>query len=144
MKVMVIVKATERSERGEYGPAEEFAEMGLFNEKLLEAGVMLVGEGLTTSRQGKRVAFDDSGATTVIDGPFAETKELVAGFWLIQAKSQDEALEWCRRIPFENDTDEVELRQVSEIPDFPADDVSGEHLRREQEWRDANAKSGGA
>src|SRR5689334_2796659 len=112
MKVLVLVKATEQSEAGQWDDPEAFAAMGMFNEKLLEAGVMLAAEGLTESRQGKRVAFDADGATTVIDGPFAETKELVAGFWIWQVASMDDAVEWIKRSPFRGA--EIELRKIAD------------------------------
>src|SRR5579864_8518342 len=98
MRVMVIVKATKDSEAGVLPTAEEFAEMGKFNEELVKAGVMLDGAGLHPSSQGARVQFSGPNRT-VIDGPFAETKELIAGYWLWQVKSLDEAIEWTRRIP---------------------------------------------
>ena len=116
MKVMVLGKATERSESGEFGPAEEFVAMDLFNEKLVEAGVMLAADGLQPSSKGKRVAFDADGTTTVIDGPFAETKELVAGYSIWEVASMDEAVEWVKRSPF-RDT-EVELRKILDADDF--------------------------
>ena len=112
--------------------------MGDYNEALIDAGVLLSGEGLQSSAKGARIKFT-GGTVTVTDGPFAETKELLAGFWLIQTKTRDEALEWCRRIPFE-DGEEVELRQVFEAFDFPADSVSEEHLVKEQAWRDETQK----
>ncbi len=132
MKVMVLVKATERSESGEFGPAEEFVAMGLFNEKLVEAGVMLAADGLQPSSKGKRVAFDADGNTTVIDGPFAETKELVAGFWIWEVASMDEAVEWIKRSPFRDN--EIELRKVFEAGDFgdsfPAEVAAAEKRMR--------------
>ena len=94
MRYMVMVKATDASERGELPTTGQLAEMGAFNEELVRAGVMLAAEGLTASAQGVRVRFDDDGTTTVVDGPFTETKELIAGFWLLQVKSRDEALAW--------------------------------------------------
>jgi hypothetical protein len=101
MRVMVLVKANEDSERGDYaGHAEEFAAMGKYNEELLKAGIMLAGEGLTPSSEGKRVDFGEDGAARVIDGPFAEAKELVGGFWIWQVSSMDEAVEWLKRSPF--------------------------------------------
>ena len=118
MRVMVLVKANEESETGRLPSGDELAEMGKFNEELVKAGVMLAGEGLAASSQGKRVRFDGK-KTTVIDGPFTETKELVAGFWLWQCKSKQEAIEWLKRAPFE-DT-EVEIRQVFEAADFGAE-----------------------
>ena len=129
MRVLVFVKASPESEAGEMPSEDVLAKMGNFNEQLVKAGVMLAGEGLHPSSRGKRVRF--SGAQrTVIDGPFAETKELVAGFWLWQVRSMDEAIEWLKRAPFE-DT-EVEIRPVFEADDF------GEALTpelREQEER---------
>ncbi|MGE0159857.1 MAG: YciI family protein [Gemmatimonadales bacterium] len=115
MRVMVIVKANEDSEAGVLPSQEELAEMGKYNEELVKAGVMLAGEGLAASSQGKRVRFDGK-KRTVVDGPFAETKELIAGFWLWQVKSMDEAVEWLKRAPFRSD--EVEIRRVFENDDF--------------------------
>ncbi len=132
MKVMVLVKANERSESGEFGPAEEFAAMGRFNEKLVEAGVMLAGEGLQETSKGKRVAFDADGATTVTDGPFAETKELVAGFWIWEVASMDEAIEWIKRAPFHDG--EIELRKVFDEADF-GDSLPAEVAAAEQRMR---------
>ena len=116
MKVMVLGKATEQSEAGELGSAEEFAAMGQFTQQLLEAGVVLAGDGLQPSSKGKRVAFDTEGATRVIDGPFAETKELVAGFSIWEVASMEEAVEWVKRSPL-RDT-EVELRKILDAEDF--------------------------
>src|ERR671922_1529052 len=118
MKVMVIVKATRNSEAGVMPSEKLLADMGKFNEELVKAGVMLAGEGLQPSSRGKRVVFS-GGRKTVIDGPFAETKELIAGFWLWQVKSIDEAVEWVKRCP---NTDgvhaEIEIRPVFEPSDF--------------------------
>ncbi len=111
MKVMVFVKASAESEAGTLPPPELFREMGRFNEELVKAGVMLAGEGLQPSSKGKRVRFAGK-QRTVVDGPFAETKELVAGFWLWQVKSMDEAVEWIRRSPFQDG--EIEIRPVSD------------------------------
>ena len=116
MKVMVLGKATERSEAGEFGTAEEFAAMDQFNEQLVEAGVVLAADGLQPTSKGKRVAFDADGNTTVIDGPFAETKELVAGFSIWEVASMDEAVEWVKRSPLRDS--EVELRKVLDAEDF--------------------------
>ena len=116
MKVMVLGKATARSEAGELGTAEDFAAMGLYMEKLVEAGVLLAGEGLQPSSKGKRVAVDADGNTTVIDGPFAETKELVAGFSIWEVSSMDEAVEWVKRSPVRDS--EVELRKILDADDF--------------------------
>jgi len=115
MRFMIIVKASEESEAGILPDQKLLAEMGKFNEELVNAGVMLAGEGLQASSKGARVRFSGT-RRTVIDGPFAETKELVAGFWLIQVKSKAEAIEWVKRVPFQEG--EVEIRQVSEPEDF--------------------------
>jgi hypothetical protein len=116
MRFMVIVKATPESEAGQLPSTEILTKMGAYNEELVKAGVMLAGDGLRPSSKGARVKFEN-GKTTVTDGPFAETKELVAGFWIWQCKSQDEAIEWLKRAPFGGGT-EIELRQVSEMEDF--------------------------
>jgi hypothetical protein len=113
---MVLVKASEESEAGVMPSEELLAEMGGYNEELVKAGVMLAGEGLHPTSKGKRVRFSGKDRT-VIDGPFAETKELLAGFWLLQAKSMDEALEWVKRAPFDGGT-EIEIRPVFEEEDF--------------------------
>ncbi len=118
MRFMVIVKADKDSEAGVLPDRKLLEDMGNFNEELSKAGVMLAGEGLQPSSKGARVRFS-GGKKTVIDGPFAETKELVAGFWLWQVKSKEEAIEWLKRAPFE-DT-EVEIRQVFEAEDFGAE-----------------------
>jgi len=115
MRFMVIVKADKDSEAGVLPSKKILADMGKFNEELVKAGVMLAGDGLQASSKGARVKFA-KGKRTVIDGPFAETKELVAGFWVWQVKSKNEAIEWLKRAPFE-DT-EVEIRQVFEAEDF--------------------------
>src|ERR1700675_2237348 len=118
MRVMVIVKADRNSEAGILPKTELFAAMGKYNEELAKAGVMLAGEGLQPTSKGKRVKFSGSNRT-VIDGPFTETKELIAGFWLWQVRSMDEAVEWLKRAPFDGGT-EIELRQVFEAEDFGA------------------------
>ena len=118
MRFMVIVKADANSEAGVMPDEKLLTDMGNYNEELVKAGVMIAGEGLRPSSKGVRVRFA-GGDKTVIDGPFAETKELVAGFWLWEAKSMDEAVEWLKRAPFE-DT-EVEIRQVFEADDFGAE-----------------------
>ncbi|HKB75214.1 MAG TPA: YciI family protein [Myxococcales bacterium] len=132
MRFMVIVKANKDSEAGVLPDAKILAEMGKFNEELVKAGVMLAGEGLQPSAKGARVRFS-KGKKTVIDGPFAETKELVAGFWLWQVKSREEAIEWLKRAPFE-DT-EVEIRQVFETADFAPSDPTGELRKQEDDLR---------
>lgn len=119
MRVMVMVKATKSSEAGIMPKEELLAEMGKFNEELVKAGIMLAGEGLHPSSKAKRVRFS-AGKKTIIDGPFAETKELVAGYWLWQVKSMEEALEWLRRCPdpMPGEESEIEVRPVFEADDF--------------------------
>ena len=134
MRFMILVKADKATEAGEMPSTEMLAAMGKFNEELVEAGVMLGGEGLHPTSKGARVRFEGA-KRTVSDGPFAETKELVAGFWLIQVKSPEEALEWVKRIPFREG--EVEVRRVFDTEDFAASDPTGElraaeHRLREQ------------
>jgi hypothetical protein len=116
MRVMVIVPANRESEAGVLPDTKILTEMGKFNEELVKAGVMLAGEGLQPTSKGKRVKFA-GGTPTVIDGPFTESKELVAGFWLWQVKSMDEAVEWLKRAPFGGGT-EIEIRRVFETEDF--------------------------
>jgi hypothetical protein len=132
MRVMVIVKASKESESGALTDERILTEMGKFNEQLVKAGVMLAGEGLRASSDGKRVKFSGS-KRTVVDGPFTETKELIAGFWLWQVKSMDEAVEWLKRSPFQ-DT-EVEIRPVFEMEEFAPSDPSGELRKKERELR---------
>ena len=130
MRFMVIVKANKDSEAGKMPTEEMLTKMGKFNEELAKAGVMLAGEGLHPTSKGARVKFSN-GKTTVTDGPFAETKELIAGFWLWQVKSKEEAIEWLKRAPFDNG-EELEIRQVFEAADF-GDEFTPE--LREQEDR---------
>ena len=143
MRVMVIVKATRNSEAGlmpgdpgaPAGYEKLLEQMGAFNEELVKAGVMLAGEGLTPSARGKRVVFAD-GTRRTVDGPFAETKEIVAGFWLWQVKDMDEAMAWADRCPAPMPGEEsvIELRPVYESTDFPPDVAAhDEHLRAELE-----------
>ena len=136
MRFMVIIKADKKSEAGIL-PTQEtkktFAAMGKFNEQLAKAGVMLAGEGLQPSSKGKRVRFSGQ-LRTVIDGPFTESKELIAGFWLWQVRSMEEAVEWLKRAPFDGGA-EVEIRQVYEVSDFPADVFPPEDAAREQALR---------
>jgi len=134
MRVMVIVKATTESEAGLLPGAEILTEMGKYNEQLVKAGVMLAGDGLHSSSKGKRVKFSGE-KRTVIDGPFAETKELIAGYWMWQVRSIDEAVEWLKRAPFDGGT-EVEIRPVFEAADFgenltPEAKERGQRLRQE-------------
>jgi hypothetical protein len=116
MRFMVIVKANKDSEAGVMPSEEILREMGNFNEQLVKAGVLLAAEGLHPSKKGARIRFEGKTKKTVIDGPFAETKELIAGFWLIQAKSLQEAIEWMKKSPFQEG--EIEVRQVFEASDF--------------------------
>ena len=122
MRFMVVVKATKNSEAGMLPTKDLLAAMGRFNDELVKAGVMLAGEGLHPSAKGKRVKFA-AGKRTVVDGPFAETKELIAGFWLWQCKSMDEAVEWVKRCPdpMPGEESEIEIRQVFEAEDFGAE-----------------------
>jgi hypothetical protein len=141
MRVMVIVKANKDSEAGILPSAELMTAMGKYNEELIKAGVMLAGEGLQPSSKGARVRF--SGAKrTVIDGPFAETKELIAGFWLFQVKSMDEAIEWVKRAPNPMPGDsEIEIRRVHEAEDFgELQQQVPEVFEAERKFREAAAK----
>ncbi len=138
MRVIVFVKATADSEAGVMPSTQMLTEMGAYNEELVKAGIMLAGEGLHPSVKGKRVRFEGS-KRTVIDGPFAETKELVAGFWLWQVKSMDEAVEWVRRCPNPMLTDsEIEIRPVFESEDFG--DALTPELREQEERLRAGVK----
>ena len=136
MRFMMIVKAGKESEAGIMPSEKVLTEMGKFNEELGKAGVLLAAEGLQASSKGARVRYS-RGEFKVIDGPFAETKELIAGFWLIQAKSTDEAIEWARRVPFQEG--EVEVRPLFELPDFPVDPAEKPDgwREKEQQFRDA-------
>ena len=127
MRFMMIVKASQDSEAGVMPSEKMLAEMAKYNEQLVKAGVMLDGSGLKPSSKGARIKYSGS-KRTVVDGPFAETKELVAGFWVIQVKSKEEAIEWAKRVPFE-DGEEVELRPFFELEDF-APGPAIEHHRR--------------
>jgi hypothetical protein len=137
MRFLVIVKATKESEAGVLPDEKMLTEMGKFNEELVKAGIMLAGEGLQPSSKGARVKFSPGKAPSVIDGPFAETKELVAGFWLWQVKSRAEAIEWLKRAPFTNE--EVEIRQIFEAEDFG--DALTPALREQEERLRAQAGS---
>ena len=137
MRFMVIVKADKNSEAGVMPSEQLLSDMGKYNEQLVKAGIMLAGEGLHPSSKGKRIRFDTADKRTVIDGPFAETKELVAGFWLLQAKSMDEVVEWIKRAPFDGGA-ELEIRPVFEAEDFgeaftPELRAQEERLRKEIE-----------
>ena len=144
MRVMVMVKATKESEAGKMPSTELLAAMGKFNEELVKAGVMLAGEGLHPSAKGKRVRFSGS-QRTVIDGPFAETKELVAGFWLWQVKSMEEAVDWVKRCPnpMESESD-IEIRPLFEAEDFGAEltpELRAQEERLRNEIESAASKS---
>ena len=139
MRIMVLVKATKDSEAGMMPTTELFEAMGKFNEQLVNAGIMLAGDGLKPSSQGKRVAFDGP-RRTVIDGPFAETRELVAGYWLWEVKDMAEAVEWVKRCPNPMPgPSEIEIRPLSEIADF-GDAVTPELARQEEQLREKVAK----
>ncbi|MGE6758907.1 YciI family protein [Corallococcus interemptor] len=141
MRFMMLVKATPESETGRLPTTEELTQMGRFNEELVKSGILLAGEGLHPSSRGSRVKFSKTG-TTVTDGPFTETKELVAGFWIIEVKSREEAIAWARRIPFQDG--EVEIRQVASAEDFAPSDPTGELRAKEEALRaqvEAKAKA---
>ncbi len=144
MRVMVLIKANADSEAGKMPTGKQLTEMGKFNEELVKAGIMLAGDGLHPSSRAKRVVFN-KGKRTVVDGPFTETKELLAGFWIWQVKSMDEAVEWAKRIPCEDDreAENVELRPCFEAEDFGAE-FTPELRAREEKLRNEltkNAKS---
>jgi hypothetical protein len=140
MKVMVIVKASKDSEAGVMPDQQLLTEMGKFNEELMKAGVMLAGEGLHPTSKGKRVRFSGA-ARTVIDGPFAETKELVAGFWIWQVQSMEEALDWVKRCPNPHKEDgEIEIRPLFAPEDFAASDPTGELRAAEARLREQAAR----
>ena len=142
MRFMILVKASKDSEAGVLPSAELLTAMGNYNEQLIKAGVMVAGEGLMESRKGARVRFSGN-KRTVIDGPFAETKELIAGFWIFQVKSKEEAIEWVKRAPnpMPGTESEIEIRQIFETEDFGdlAQQVP-EVFEKEQQFRDAAAK----
>jgi hypothetical protein len=137
MKVMVLVKADQDSENGVMPSTELLTAMGNYNEELVKAGIMLDGDGLRPSSQGVRVRFSGS-ERTVIDGPFAETKELLAGYWVWQVKSMDEAVEWLKRAPFDGGT-EIEIRPFFEMDDFGAE-FTPELREQEERLRAESAK----
>jgi hypothetical protein len=134
MRVMVIVKASKESEAGAMPDEKILTAMGNYNEELVKAGIMLAGEGLHSSKKGKRVRFSGS-RRTVIDGPFAETKELIAGFWIWKVKSMEEAVEWVRRAPNpHNEDSEIEIRQIFETEEF-SDVMTPEQIEQENRLR---------
>ena len=136
MRFMVIVKADKNSEAGILPSQQLLADMGKYNEELVKAGVMLAGEGLQPSSKGARVRFSGD-KRTVIDGPFAETRELVAGFWIWKVNSKQEAIEWLKRCPnpMPGTEPEIEIRQIFEAEDFAASDPTGELRKKEEELR---------
>ena len=141
MRFMVLGKANKDSEGGVLPTEQELIEMGKFNDELIKAGVMLAGEGLHSSARGKRIRFNPGGKPTVTDGPFAETKELLAGFWIVQMKSLDECIAWFKRAPFRQE--EIEIRQVFESPDFEPvikTDAGRAMLEAEDEFRKRTGK----
>ena len=139
MRFMAIVKATKDSESGMLPSKELLAEMGKFNEELVKAGVLLAGDGLQPSSKGKRVRFSGE-KRTVIDGPFTESKELIAGFWLWQVRSMEEAVEWVKRCPNPHQGEsEIEIRPVFEAEDFGSE-LTPELRKQEERWRDQAAK----
>jgi hypothetical protein len=133
MRYMMLVKATEDSESGALPGKEVFDEMAKYNEELVKAGVLLAAEGLHASSKGARISFSGE-KRTVTDGPFTEAKELIAGFWLIEVSSREEAMEWASRVPFKDG--EVEVRQVQDVGDFPPELVSPEAAEREKVLRE--------
>jgi hypothetical protein len=145
MRVMVIIKANEDSEAGIMPSEKLLTDMTAFNQELVDKGVMLAGEGLLPSSKGKRVRCSRK-ERVVIDGPFAETKELIAGFWIWQVKSLDEAVEWVMKIPFDPETSpdnsEIEIRQVGEMSDF-GDEFTPEARAQEEKMRETLAKRQG-
>ena len=135
MRFMILVKGDANTEAGVMPTAQELSDMHKFNQELVRAGMMLAGEGLHPTSRAKRVRFAGKGKPTVIDGPFTETKEIIAGYWLIQAKSMDEAVEWMKRAPF--DGSEIEIRQVFEAADFgDLQDQVPEVFEEERVWRE--------
>jgi len=140
MRFMMIVKASPESEAGQLPTKEVVEAMGRYNDELIKAGVMLAGEGLHSSSKGFRIRFAGDGRHRVIDGPFTESKELIAGFWIIQVRSREEAVEWAKRVPFPPG-EELEVRQVFEASDFPSDILSPEEAAKEQAFRDEQEKA---
>ncbi len=138
MRFMVLVPGSPESERGEMPSTELLEQMTTYNEELVKAGVMLAGEGLTPTSKGARVRFDGK-ERTVIDGPFTEAKEIVAGFWLWECASRDEAIEWLKRAPFDGGT-EIELRPIFEAEDF-GDELTPELREREERMREQTSQN---
>jgi len=143
MRFMLIIKADTNTEAGVLPSKELVAAMDEFNEKMVKAGVLLAAEGLHPSSKGARITFHGGGKRTVTDGPFTEAKELIAGFWLIQVKSKEEAIEWASRVPF-TDGEEIELRQVFEASDFPPEILPAKDAAREEDLRRELGRKHGA
>jgi hypothetical protein len=141
MRFMLQVRANPDSEAGKMPSAELVAAMGRFNQSMIDAGVMLAGEGLHSSSKGARIVFKN-GQSTVRHPPFADPRELIAGFWIIQVPSKEAAIDWARRVPFVDG--EIEIRQVFEASDFPADVLPPDEAAKEQAWRDAAQHSNAA
>ncbi|AKF10842.1 YciI family protein [Sandaracinus amylolyticus] len=144
MRVLVIIKANKASETGQMPSEKLITEMGKFNEDLLKAGVLLGGEGLHPSSKGKRVVCSPSGKKTVVDGPFAETKELIAGFWIWKVASMQEAVDWVRRVPMpEGETEEstIEIRPIFEAEDFGAEFTAEERAREDRMRAELEARA---
>ena len=142
MRFMMIVKASKESEAGALPSKELVAAMGKFNEEMIKAGVMLSGEGLHPSSKGARIAYSGQ-KRTVTEGPFSQTGELIAGFWVIQVKSRQDAMDWASRVPFTNG-EVVEVRQIFEASDFPPEILPPDAAAREQAWRDAQQRKAGS
>lgn len=138
MRFMLQVRADRDTEAGVLPSRELVAAMGKFNEEMIKAGVMLAADGLHPSSKGARIAFA-GGQPTVTEGPFADPKELIAGFWIIQVNSKEEAIAWAKRVPFQNET--IELRQIFEVSDFPPDILPAEAAAREEAWREQQNKT---
>ncbi len=141
MRFMVLVPANEESEAGVLPSKDLLEKMMAFNQEMVKAGVLLAGEGLTPSSKGARITYDDD-KKKVVDGPFTESKELVAGYWVLQTKSLAEAVEWMKKAPFGGGST-IEIRQIFEAEDFAAADPSGELVRKEQEMRKQSPRPNG-
>lgn len=142
MRVMTIIKATESSEAGTMPSTDLLNEMGKFNTELVEAGVLVAGDGLKPSKHGVRITFDPGGSTKVVDGPFAETKELVSGFWILEVADMDEAIAWIRRVPnTDGEHQQIEIRPIFGPEDF---DMSPEQVEAEERLRERAAEQHGS
>ena len=142
MRFMIIVKGTADSEAGKMPSTELLTAMTEFNEELVKAGVMLAGEGLHPSSRGARVNFHTDGSTSVVDGPFAESKELIAGYWLVQVSSLEEAVEWVRRVPNpDREESQIEIRQVFDVDDF-GDELTPELREKDARMREQTGQQG--